>query len=67
MFIIFLGFLIIAFGRFAIKNPDSWIFRRIGDDSEPSDDYLAYTRFGGVVSIMMGSVIIIFGIQHLLI
>jgi hypothetical protein len=56
---ILLGIAVIALGLFAIKKPESWWFKRIGEDSEPSDANISLTRFGGVVTLIMGLIIFI--------
>lgn len=64
-FFLLLGGGIIALGIYAVKHPDSWMFRRIGDDREPSEMGLSYTRFAGKVAVMTGVIIIVFGAQAL--
>ncbi len=56
---------VIALGIFAMKRPDSWLFKRLGYDREPSDMWLSYVKFAGIISIIMGVIIIILGTQHL--
>ncbi|GIP43290.1 hypothetical protein J45TS6_17490 [Paenibacillus sp. J45TS6] len=65
IFYFLMGVCVIALGILAIKRPDSWLFKRIGDDREPIDTWLSYVKFAGVISIIMGVIIIILGMQHL--
>jgi len=67
IFYLLLGSAVIALGIYAIKHPDSWVFRRIGDDREPSESYTSYLKFVGIITIGMGAIIILFGSQHLFI
>lgn len=60
-----LGIAVIAIGIYAIKNPYSWWFKRIGDDRDPSDMWIWYIRFAGKITIMLGVMIIVLGTQHL--
>ncbi|QWU18494.1 hypothetical protein KP014_23790 [Paenibacillus sophorae] len=70
VFLIILGLLIIALGIFAISKPtfgwslsEGW---KVKGDSEPSDAYIGSIKFGGAVSIMLGSLILIGGILNTL-
>ncbi|MEC0173189.1 hypothetical protein [Paenibacillus graminis] len=64
-FTLLLGSAVIALGIFAIRHPDSWWFKRIGDDSEPSEGWMGYIKFAGKITIGLGAMIIIFGAQYL--
>lgn len=68
IFLLLLGALIICLGIFAIKKPISWFFRPIGlkRDSEPSAGFIDYIKFAGVISIVFGAILFIFGILSLL-
>jgi len=63
-FNLILAIITIAIGVFAIKNPSSKFFRRIGKDfdTEPSDERQSFTRFGGMIVIIMGLIILILGV-----
>lgn len=65
IFYFLMGVCVIALGILAIKRPDSWLFKRIGYDKDPSDMWLSYVKFAGIISIIMGVIIIILGTQHL--
>lgn len=67
VFFMLLGIAVIALGLFAVKNPDSWWFRRIGDDSEPSDDDLECNRLRGAATMIVGIVVTVLSIQHFLV
>lgn len=58
------GVIVILLGVFAIKCPDSLLFRRFGD-TDPTDEYLASVRFRGKLIIGTGILIIVLGSQHL--
>ncbi|NWL90373.1 hypothetical protein DMN77_22740 [Paenibacillus sp. 79R4] len=64
-FSLLLGIVAIAVGIYAIKNPYSWWFKRIGDDRDPSEARILYVKFAGKAVIMLGVIIIILGVQHL--
>lgn len=66
VFTLLLGSAVIAHGIFAIKHPDSWWFKRIGDDREPSDSWISYIKFAGKITIGLGALIIISGAQYLI-
>ncbi|WP_314590507.1 DUF6199 family natural product biosynthesis protein [Paenibacillus terrigena] len=61
----FFGLIIIAIGLMNIFKPSlAWYLKegwKVSGDSEPSDTYLALTRFGGVVAIIMGLFVMISG------
>ncbi|MGZ9587114.1 hypothetical protein [Paenibacillus marinisediminis] len=65
--IFMLGIVLVGVGLFGIKHPESWLFWNLIDDRERGDEHLAFTRSGGKLVIIMGVVIIGFGIQHLFI
>ncbi|WP_244563075.1 hypothetical protein [Paenibacillus uliginis] len=62
---ILLGSAVITLGIYAIKRPESWWFRRIGDDSELSDLRIWYIKFAGKIAIGFGALIILLSAQHL--
>ncbi|WP_227793279.1 DUF6199 family natural product biosynthesis protein [Paenibacillus guangzhouensis] len=57
--------IIIGIGLLNVLNPTfAWYMKegwKVSGDSEPSDTYLALTRFGGVVAIIMGLFVMISG------
>jgi len=62
MAVIILGVAVTAFGIFAITRPTSWWFKRIGEDDDPSEDRLWWTRFAGLMTVIMGALIIFGGV-----
>ncbi|MDG0872130.1 hypothetical protein L5D93_06300 [Paenibacillus thiaminolyticus] len=61
-----LGAGLLALGLLAIKKPDAWTFKGILD--EPSDeDELLIIQIRGVVLIIAGTVIMVFGLQNFLV
>ncbi|MFE4711547.1 MULTISPECIES: DUF6199 family natural product biosynthesis protein [unclassified Paenibacillus] len=69
-FLIILGGLIIALGIFTIRKPtfgwkmnEAW---KVKNDSEPSDAYIDMAKFGGLVTIILGSFLFAGGILNLL-
>ncbi|AJS59980.1 hypothetical protein [Paenibacillus sp. IHBB 10380] len=65
IFYFLLGSAVIALGIFAIKHPDSWWFKRIGDDRERSNMWISYIKFAGKITIGFGALIILLSTQHL--
>lgn len=65
IFTLLLGSATIALGIFAIKHPDSWWFKRIGDDREPSDSWMGYIKFAGKLTIVLGAIISLLGVRFL--
>ncbi|KOP65185.1 hypothetical protein AMS62_07945 [Bacillus sp. FJAT-18019] len=63
--IVLTGILIIALGLHANRNPYSWWFRRMSDDTEPSDVRIWYIKFIGKVIIVFGVVVTLMSFQHL--
>jgi len=63
----FIGLIIIAIGLINIFKPTfAWYMKegwKVSGDSEPSDSYLALTRFGGVVAVIMGLFVMISGMS----
>ncbi|MOA66346.1 hypothetical protein D3C78_1930730 [compost metagenome] len=61
----FFGLIIIAIGLLNIFKPSfAWYLKegwKVSGGSEPSDTYLALTRFGGVFSIILGLFVMISG------
>ncbi|WP_195571512.1 hypothetical protein [Paenibacillus sp. 1001270B_150601_E10] len=49
-----LGLATIGLAIFTIKNPHSWLFKRLGDDSEPSNACLQSIRFRGKLLVAIG-------------
>lgn len=49
-----LGLATIGLGIYTVKNPHSWLFKRLGDDSEPSEGYLQSIRFRGKLIVVIG-------------
>ncbi|MGG3283544.1 hypothetical protein [Paenibacillus solani] len=62
---VFLGIMLIVIGLYANRNPYSWWFRRMSDDTEPSDVRIWYIKFIGKVIIAFGFVVILLSFQHL--
>lgn len=62
--IIITGLLLMALGLFAIKRPDSWWFKRLGDDSDPSESYTSYIKFIGLVISIFGLLVLTAGIMN---
>lgn len=67
---IIFGLILIWLGIFRIKKPEfgfqfneRWKFK---DEVEPSESYLAFTKFEGICVIILGSVFLLFGIMRLL-
>ncbi|OAB44508.1 hypothetical protein [Paenibacillus glacialis] len=67
IFNLLLGSAVIALGIFAIKHPDSWWFRNLFDDREPSDLLISYTKFAGKITIGIGAFIILISTQYVFI
>jgi len=61
----FFGLIIIAIGLLNIIKPSfAWYIKegwKVNGDSEPSDSYLALTRFSGIFAIVMGCIIMFVG------
>ncbi|MDT3426455.1 hypothetical protein J2Z22_001981 [Paenibacillus forsythiae] len=70
IFLNILGLLIIAFGIFSIRKPTfGWSWSegwKVKGDSEPSGAYIGSIKFGGAISIILGSLLLIGGILNLL-
>lgn len=60
-----LGAGLLALGLLAIKKPDAWIFKSIFD--ETSDDELLIIQIRGVVGVIAGIVMMVFGLQNFLV
>ncbi|GGH23512.1 hypothetical protein [Paenibacillus segetis] len=59
---IIFGLFIMAFGLFAIRKPDSWWFRRLGDDSDQSEERVSYLKIVGIPITIFGLLVIAAGI-----
>lgn len=66
MFILILGIAISTLGIYSIKKPNSWLFRRIGDDSETSDSQQTFNRDRGLVILIMGVIFLVGGILNVI-
>ncbi|MFC3746695.1 DUF6199 family natural product biosynthesis protein [Paenibacillus sp. GCM10012306] len=69
-FLIILGSLIISLGIFTIRKPtfgwrmnEAW---KVKGDSEPSEAYKDMAKFGGLITIILGSFLFLGGILNLL-
>jgi hypothetical protein len=62
--------IIIATGLlFYLKPSFGWYFNegwKVKEDSEPSETYLSVTRFGGIVSMMLGGLLLFAGIMYII-
>lgn len=65
MSLIILGVVVIAFGIFAITRPTSWWYKRFGEVEDPSEERLWWTRFAGLLTVIMGAVIVFGGVLSL--
>lgn len=67
---IIIGLIFIGLGIFRIKKPDYGLHRSVRwkfkNEVEPSESYLAFLKFGGVVVIIVGVFFTLFGIMSLL-
>lgn len=61
----FIGAALIALGLLAIKKPDTFTFTGVLD--EPSDNELLIIQFRGVVGLIAGIVMMVFGLQNFLV
>ncbi|OZB91065.1 DUF6199 family natural product biosynthesis protein [Paenibacillus sp. XY044] len=64
--VIFAGILFIVIGILNIVNPKfAWYLKegwKIDGDSEPSETYIALTRFGGIFALIFGIIFFFSGI-----
>lgn len=60
-----LGAGLFALGLLAIKKHDAWIFKSIFD--ETTDDELLIIQIRGVVGLIAGIVMMVFGLQNFLV
>ncbi|MBB3129646.1 hypothetical protein FHS19_004321 [Paenibacillus rhizosphaerae] len=53
--VLIMGIVFVAIGWFARKKPESWWFRRFGEDryAELSEDRRWYLRFAGMILIIL--------------
>ncbi|MNO43050.1 hypothetical protein D3C76_332590 [compost metagenome] len=56
---IIIGFLNICFPSFAWYLKEGW---KVDGDSEPSETYLALTRLGGIVAVVIGIFVFLSGL-----
>ncbi|MFB5677803.1 DUF6199 family natural product biosynthesis protein [Paenibacillus terreus] len=69
IFLILFGLISIALGLLSFLKPSiGWYINegwKVKGDSEPSETYLSVTRFGGIVSMMLGGILLFAGIMHI--
>ncbi|MGG0825145.1 DUF6199 family natural product biosynthesis protein [Paenibacillus turicensis] len=67
---IIFGLIFIGLGILRIKNPEFGLQRNVRwkfkDEVEPSESYLLFLKFGGIVVIIAGVFVTLFGIMSLL-
>ncbi|WP_106766752.1 DUF6199 family natural product biosynthesis protein [Paenibacillus faecalis] len=65
--LLFIAIILIGFGIWIRKKPDfGWQFNegwKVNGDSEPSYAYLEWAKFGGLITICLGSIFLVFGLM----
>lgn len=67
IFFIVIGAPLIPLGIWAIKDPDNWwfrVFRKIPDNVDQDDVALSLMRLRGVIALIAGVIITLFGVQR---
>lgn len=65
--VLIIGIVLAAIGWFARKKPESWWFRRFGEDwdAELSEDRRWYLRFAGMILMIFGGLLCLAGVFSL--
>lgn len=58
---------LLALGLLAIKKPDAWIFKSIFDERSDDELLIIQIQIRGVVGLIAGIVIMVFGLQNFLV
>lgn len=62
-----LGAGLLALGLLAIKKPDAWIFKSIFDETSDDEMLIIQFQIRGVVGLIAGIVMMVFGLQNFLV
>ncbi|MGG4392931.1 hypothetical protein ABEX25_01260 [Paenibacillus thiaminolyticus] len=58
---------LLALGLLAIKKPDAWIFKSIFDETSDDEVLILQIQIRGVVGLIAGIVMMVFGLQNFLV